>query len=124
MRFLLVSFLAAAPIAATLAADTPTLTGKWQVHTSIAGTEVDDLCTFTQKENALTGNCSSDRGTFELSGSVSGQKVSWTYKSEYNGTPITVAFAGAVNAENKITGSVNVPEFGAEGEFQAVQPKQ
>jgi hypothetical protein len=124
MRFLLASFLAAAPIAATLAADTPSLTGKWQVHTSIAGTEVDDLCTFTQKENALTGNCSSDRGTFELSGNVNGQKVTWSYKSEYNGTPITVAFAGAVNAEKKITGSVNVPEFGAEGEFQATQPKQ
>ena len=119
MKTLLVSLLlGAAALAAP--ADNPKFAGKWQVHSSIAGTEVDMVCTFTQKDDALAGNCVSDQGTVEITGKVNGDKVSWSYKTEYQGTPLTVKYDGAVDSDNKIKGSVDVPEFGVGGDFAAV----
>jgi len=107
-----------------LAADSTSLSGKWQVHTSVAGNDKDQDCTFTQKDNALTGSCvSEDKATVEINGKVDGKKVSWSYKSEYNGTPLTVEFAGSVEASGKITGTVSVPEFAADGDFTAAPSK-
>jgi hypothetical protein len=119
MKTLLLSFL----VAFARAADTPTVGGKWQVHTSISGNESDQDCTFTQKDHALSGSCASDRGTFQISGSINGNKVTWSYKSEHNGTPLTVQYEGALDSATRIRGNVNVPEFGAAGDFTATQSK-
>jgi len=105
------------------AADNASVTGRWQVHTSISGNESDQLCTFTQKDDALGGTCAGERGTFELSGKVDGNKVTWSYKSEYNGTPLTVIYEGALGPATTIKGSVNVPEFAAAGDFMATPAK-
>lgn len=108
--------------ATALAADTPALSGKWQVHTAIAGTENDQVCTFAQKEDTLTGSCSSDHGDVVINGKVSGKKMNWSYKSEYNGSPLTVAYEGTLDSA-KIVGSVSVPEFGVDGDFTAIPAK-
>ncbi|HEY2860885.1 MAG TPA: hypothetical protein VGJ21_20920 [Terracidiphilus sp.] len=117
MKALLFSLLIAS---ATLlvADDDPSIVGKWQIHSSISGNDFEMVCTFAQKEKALTGNCASDRGTFDITGSVAGNKVTWSYKSEYNGTPLTVNYEGVL-ASAKITGNVNIPEFNAGGDFSA-----
>lgn len=120
MKIALVTFLA---VASAVAADNPSVSGKWQVHSSVSGTDFDQVCTFTQKDDALAGSCVSDQGTVAISGSVKGNKVAWSYKSEYNGTPLTVQYEGAVDATAKMKGSVNVPEFGAGGDFTATQAK-
>ena len=120
MKALLFSLLIAA---ACTAADAPSLAGKWQVHASIGGNEYEMACTFTQKDDALSGTCVSEQGTSEISGNIAGNKVAWSYKSEYNGTPLTVKFDGALDSATKMKGSVSVPEFGAEGEFSAIPAK-
>ena len=108
--------------ALTFAADAP-LSGNWQVHLSIAGNDNDQTCTFTQKDNDLTGSCvNSDKTTVNIAGKVDGKKVSWSYKSDYNGTPLTVQFSGAIDS-TKISGTVNVPEFAVDGDFSATQLK-
>lgn len=121
MKTLLLSLLFAA--AASAAADAPSIAGKWQVHTSISGNESDAVCTFAQKDDALTGNCASDRGTFEITGKINGTKVTWSYKSDYNGTPLTVKYDGAVDAAAGMKGSVAVPEFNVDGNFTATPAK-
>lgn len=40
----------------------------------------------------LTGSCEGSRGKVEISGKVEGPDVSWMYKSEYEGSPLTVRF--------------------------------
>jgi hypothetical protein len=120
MKTLLLSLLAGVTASIAAAAD---VSGKWQVHTSISGNESDLICTFSQKEDALTGTCSGDRGKFEISGKVNGNKVSWSYKSEYNGTPLTVKHDGAISEAFGIKGNVEVPEFGVAGEFTATPSK-
>ena len=104
------------------AEDSASLSGKWQVHNSISGNESDQECTFIQKDDSLKGNCTSETGSVEINGKISGKKVSWMYKSEYNGTPLTVNYDGVVDS-GKISGTVVVPEFGAEGDFTATQSR-
>ena len=105
-----------------LAADPPVVAGKWQVHSVTAGVESDSVCSFSQNKADLTGSCKDPNGTNDITGKVDGTKVSWSFKSDYNGTPITVNFDGTL-ATGKITGTVSVKEFSIEGEFTATQAK-
>jgi hypothetical protein len=98
------------------------LTGAWQVHTSVSGNESDAVCTFAQKDNNLTGTCATDQGASKLIGKVDGTKVSWSYDSEYNGSPLTVTYSGTL-ASGKITGDVDVEPFAVDGDFTATQSK-
>lgn len=123
MKLLLASLLLASAYVAAFAADDAFLTGKWQIHTSAAGRESDYPCTFTQKKNDLIGSCSPERGAVQISGKVDGKKVTWTYRSEYEGSPLTVTFKGTFDSTGKITGSVVAEEFGVEGEFTATRPR-
>lgn len=121
MKTLLLSLLIASA-ALLVADDNSSIVGKWQVHSSVSGNDFEMVCTFAQKDKALTGNCASDRGTFDLTGTIDGNKVTWSYKSEYNGMPLTVNYEGVL-ASAKITGNVNVPEFSAGGDFSAAPSK-
>jgi hypothetical protein len=112
-----------AAAALTLAADAPSLTGKWNIHTSIAGNESDLSCAFEQKDMTLTGKCEGQQGEVTITGKIDGNKVSFSYKSEYEGTPLTVAYEGAYDPAEGIKGAVAVPEFSVDGEFYATPVK-
>lgn len=103
------------------AADTASVAGKWNVHLTVGSYENDIVCTFAQDKDkgTLTGHCSSDSGPCEVTGSVTDNKATWTYKTQYNGGTVTAMYDGVVSA-TKITGSINVPELAAAGEFTAV----
>ena len=120
---LIASLLAAAAVLA-IAADGVSLSGKWQIQRSAAGNESQQDCTFTQKNSDLTGTCSAtDRETVQISGKVDGTRVTWTYKGESPGGPVTVVYTGAVESANKITGKVTAVEFSIEGDFTATRAK-
>jgi hypothetical protein len=123
MRTLFLSAILASAALTSMAADNPSLTGKWKIHQTVAGNESDSDCTFTQKDNDLTGSCTADSGTGKITGKVDGSKVSWSYESEYNGSPLTVKFAGTLDASGKIAGTVNVETFGVDGDFTATPAK-
>ncbi len=116
------AFLAVSTAALALASDV-SLSGNWKLHTSISGNESDMACALTQKEATLAGKCTSDRGTFDMAGKVDGSKVTMSYKTEYNGTPLTVMYEGTVDEASGMKGSVTVPEFNVAGEFTAVLSK-
>ena len=115
-------FMSTAIIAA--AADTPSLTGDWTVHSNIGGNESDMTCSFTQKDKDLSGICKTHEGNVNIKGYVSDKdkKVMWTYKSEYNGSPLTVTYTGSLDTD-KVTGTVKVEEFNVDGEFTATPSK-
>lgn len=114
--------LAAAAVSAP-AAGQPSLTGKWLLHLSVVGNENDATCQFSQNGNELSGSCAAEQGTTQLAGKIDDKKVSWSYKIDYNGQPLTLKYAGTLAAPEKITGSVTVEEFGVEGEFTATLAK-
>lgn len=93
--------------------------GKWDVSTSIAGNDGTSVCTFTQKETALTGTCTGDDGDHAITGKIDGNKVTWEYKTDYNGQPLTIAFTGTVDSDKQFAGTVDVEPMGVNGEFSA-----
>jgi hypothetical protein len=124
LKIPLVAFLLAAAAVLAPAADDASLTGKWQIQRSAAGNDSRQDCTFAQKNNDLTGTCNStDRGTVQISGKVDGKSVTWTYKGESPGGPVTVVYTGTVESANKITGKVTAVEFSIEGDFTATRSK-
>jgi hypothetical protein len=109
----------------SLAADNPPLTGKWKIHSSIAGNESDSECTLTQKGNDISGTCKTAEGKdSKATGKVDGVEVTWSFESDYNGTPLTIKYKAKLDATvGKITGTVGVDPFGVEGDFTAVTGK-
>ncbi len=99
------------------------LSGKWKIHQSIAGNDSDSECTFTQKDNDLSGTQEPIRATLRnLPGRSMWKKVSLSYKSEYNGSPLTMNYSGTLDS-GKITGDVEVDPFNVTGDFTATQAK-
>ncbi len=78
----------------------------------------------TQKDNDISGTCKTDNGEGKAIGKVDGTKVTWSYDSEYNGSPLTVKYLGTLDAAaSKISGTVSVEQFGVEGDFTAALSK-
>jgi hypothetical protein len=109
---------AAAPAAAAPPPSNLSVGGKWKVKGSIAGNEVNSECTFVQTSNDLTGTCIKADGPSNITGKVDGQKVTWSYDIDYNGSPLTMKYEGTFDS-GKIAGSVTVVQFGAGGDFTA-----
>ena len=105
------------------AAEQAAVDGPWLVHSVVYGNETDTTCTFTQKGADLTGTCKpADAPGIDVTGKVDGDKVSWTQKSEYQGTPLTLEFVGTLK-DGAIKGTLTVTPFGVDGEFTATRPK-
>lgn len=120
LPLLLLLALAAIPV---FAADAPSMTGKWKVHNSIVGNESDQDCTFTQKDNDITGTCSLEQGSADVTGKITDASVTWQYKTEYNGTPLTLVYTGTADKDSKIVGSVEVQPMSVTGDFTATPSK-
>ena len=124
MKLLVLSVVLASTSVLALAADSAPISGTWNIHINIAGNESDAVCTFTQKNTDLAGTCKSDSGEGKASGKVDGTKITWSYDSEYNGSPLTLKYVGTLDsAANKIAGTVNVEQYGVDGDFTATLSK-
>jgi carbon monoxide dehydrogenase subunit G len=88
MRILFLQLLLTSAAVLAAAADKGTFSGKWQVLQNIAGNENSQTCTFTQNGNDLSGSCGSEQNALQISGKVDDTKVTWSYKTEYNGSPL------------------------------------
>jgi hypothetical protein len=107
---------------AALAATPDSLTGKWTIHSSIAGNESDMTCSFTRADAKLTGSCKGDKD-IPITGGVDGSKVTWKYDTEHDGTPLTLTYAGTLSDSEKFSGSVDVQPYGITGDFTATPSK-
>jgi hypothetical protein len=124
MKMLLIASLLIFAATSALAAGAPNLTGQWTVHNSIAGNESDMACTFVQTGAKLTGSCKGTEKDVQITGSIDGNKVSWKYDSDYNGSPLTLTYTGILDNSGKIAGNVDVDPFGVTGDFTATPSKE
>jgi hypothetical protein len=104
-----------------IAADT--VSGTWQIHQNISGNESDLTCTFTPTGNDLAGTCVAADRTMKFTGNVSEKKVTFTVQTEYNGAPLTMKYSGTLTEATKMTGTVIVEPYNAQGEFTATPTK-
>jgi hypothetical protein len=107
------------------AAGAPNLTGQWSIHNSIGGNDSDQQCTFSVADNKISGSCKgTDDKAVQVTGSVDGDKLTWKYEVDYNGTPLTLVYTATGGDADKITGSVEVQPFGVTGDFSATPSKE
>jgi hypothetical protein len=106
------------------AAPAPNLTGQWSIHNNIAGNESDQQCKLVQTDNKLTGTCKTEEKDAPVTGSVDGNKITWKYESEYNGTPLTMTYTATIGDSDKLSGNVDVEPFGVTGDFTATPSKE
>jgi hypothetical protein len=125
MKVLLVSALLVSGAVTSLAADSPSVSGKWKIHSSIAGNESDSVCTLTQTSNDIGGTCKgADGKDAKATGKADGAKVTWSIDGDYNGTPLTIKYTATLGStEGKFAGTVAVAPFGVEGDFTANSEK-
>ena len=93
------------------------LTGKWAIHNRIAGNESDQECELAVTDNKITGSCKSQDKDLSVTGSVDGNKVTWQFQADYNGSPLTLIYTSTQSDSSKITGTVEVKPFGVTGDF-------
>ena len=106
------------------AAGAPSLTGEWSIHNSIAGNESDQACKFVQTESKLTGTCKSQDKDVDVTGNLDGNKVTWKYDMDYNGSTLTLVYTATLDDSGKISGSVEVQPFSVTGDFTATPSKE
>lgn len=115
---------AAAPAATAAPATAGGLNGTFNVHTSVAGHDSDQPCTFTAKDAALTGTCKSmDGKDVPITGSIDGKKATWKFDIDFNGTALTLTYSATLDDPAKIAGSVDVAPFNMTGDFTATPAK-
>src|SRR5580704_6299612 len=95
------------------------LTGQWTIHNSIAGNENDQECKLVVTGNKITGSCKSQDKDLPVTGTVDGNKVTWQFQSEYNGSPLTLIYKATLDDSKKIAGTVEVQPYGVTGDFTA-----
>jgi hypothetical protein len=123
MKSLLFLVLTAGIAITSRAADDTPFSGKWQVNTDIADRSLEQVCTFTQTGNELTGSCTSQSGMVTVTGKIDQKKITWQYKMQSSeaGT-VTLIHIGTLSSTNGapvIVGTVNVEEYGVQGSFSA-----
>ena len=105
------------------AAGAPSLTGEWSIHNNIAGNESDQVCKFAQTDNKISGTCKTADSEVPVAGTLDGNKATWKYDMDYNGTALTLTYTATLDDSGKIAGSVEVQPFGVSGDFSATPVK-
>jgi len=85
------------------------VTGKWVFNvTTDAGTGTPAV-TLKQQGDSLTGHYSSQTlGEADLKGTVKDRKITFTFRIELQGTPLVVTYAGTVESNAAMKGTVDI----------------
>ncbi len=115
----LLAALHATPAAPAAAADS--LSGTWRITGDVSGNPLDQTCTLKQAADSLSGSCIGQTGeTLALTGEVKDGKAVFRYKSDYQGTALTVVFTATSYSAKALKGTMDVQPFGVSGTFSAV----
>lgn len=96
--------------------------GTWKIVGDVQGVPVNLTCTLVQSETKVDGSCVDDQSKSHplVAGELKDQTVSWSFNSEYEGTPITVSLAGTLDATGaKMAGTIAVDPMQVDGQFSA-----
>jgi hypothetical protein len=109
-----------AVLSAPIAAQNPNLTGKWlfAVETSAGGGT--PTITLKQDGDKLTGHYTGQLGESDLTGTVKGQEVTFTFSVEVQGTALVCTYAGNIENKDSLKGTVTIAPLG-DGTFTATR---
>jgi hypothetical protein len=96
------------------------VSGVWVVNGSIEDHPVTPTCTLKQTDKQISGSCKTDADhTQNVEGSVTEKQVTWKYDVEYEGTVYTLTYAGTLDSDTSIKGTVTADPSDTSGDFTA-----
>ena len=99
------------------------LTGKWAFDVQTEGGGGTPTFTSKQEGEKITGHMSSQTfGEQDVTGTLKGQDLTFSFKSSALGDEATVVYKGKVESNESIKGTLDIPGLGA-GTFTAVRAK-
>ena len=111
------------PAAAAPASAAASLTGTWNVSLELPNISATPTMVLKQDGEKLTGEYVSQQyGKFPLTGTVKGSDVTISYAMNVEGTALNVSYAGKIDKDGKIAGSVNFGDM-MNGTFTATRQK-
>jgi hypothetical protein len=97
----------------------PTVPGAWTISGDVQGYAINEVCTFTQAEDKITGSCVSEGKTYETTVTVDGSKVIFVHGGQYDGKALTLTYTGTYDDKGDLNGAIDVKPLGYDGMFTA-----
>jgi hypothetical protein len=99
-------------------ADKVNVTGKWLFNVETGAGSGTPTMTFTQDGEKLTGKYNGQFGNADLTGTVKGQDIAFSFNVDAQGTALTFKYTGTVENKDALKGKVEIVGLG-EGTFTA-----
>lgn len=100
------------------------MTGTWSLETEVMGYAGSAVCALVQEGNKITGKCASEGVDRPVTGEISSGKYSFQHASEYEGQALTIVYAGTLESDTALAGSMTVQPFDVAGTFKAKKQEQ
>ena len=94
------------------------VTGKWLFNVETGAGSGTPTMTFTQDGEKLTGKYNGQFGDADLTGTVKGQDIAFSFNVDAQGTALTFKYTGTVENKDALKGKVEIAGLG-EGTFTA-----
>ena len=94
------------------------VTGKWAFNVETAAGSGTPTITFTQDGEKLTGKYSGQLGETDLTGTVKGQDIAFSFNVDAQGTMLNFKYTGTIENKDALKGKVEIVGLG-EGTFTA-----
>jgi len=98
------------------------LTGEWVFEVQTDQGSGSPVFTFKQQGEKLTGKYKGLFGEADLTGTVKGNLMKFSFNADAQGTPVTIVYEGTVESNNSITGKVDLGGLG-QGTFTGKRSK-
>ena len=108
--------------AVEVSAQTANVAGAWTLTVESDQGITTPAVTLVQDGEALTGHYSSETlGENDLTGTVSGSEIRFTFTADLGGMDIEVIYSGTIDEDGMITGTLDIGPGLAGGTFTAVR---
>jgi hypothetical protein len=98
------------------------LTGEWTFDVQTEAGTGSPTFVFTQAGEKLTGKYKGLFGEADLTGTVTGKTVKFSFSADAQGTPVTIVYEGEIESNSSIKGKVDLGGVGS-GTFTGKRTK-
>jgi hypothetical protein len=106
--------------ALTVAAWAADVTGDWTFDVNLDAGSGSPSFSFQQKGDIITGKYKGQFGESELKGTVSGDKIRFSFKMEQGGQEVVIEYDGVIESATSMKGSAKYGSF-ASGTWKATK---
>ena len=120
MKNILICLLLASASSLAVAADAPSVNGKWQVRMTIGTYQMVQVCTLNQTGTDLSVRCAGGMGGGTFTGKVHGRKISWALSSNSTGNSMNQIYQAELVSPTRFEGTVTIVPLGAAGDLSGI----